>query len=260
MQPFLYNLVENYNCKVFAWNDTKHTDAMSDVKLNIFFEEYRIIGEDRMVMLIPDLHDAIIFEIGKEDIAGFYFGFHDNPCLLQFRSDVTYFTINIGPAMGFSNKGHFINQVVSLSDLSEPLDSFDFDTFRKADFEQRIEQFHRFIIDKICITDSSTISCVLDFIEDQGFGTSLDAASRHCGYSSRQIRNIFHEQIGISPKQAIQIVRFQRALEGMMYENCKMKNLAQQFGFYDEAHFDKYFKKYMFNLLPGQFSKIAKSS
>jgi AraC-like DNA-binding protein len=222
---------------------------------NILFEQFRIGSEEANVVLIPDLRDAIIFEIDGEQTTGQYYGIHDEPRKLIFRVGVTYFCVNIGPGKGFANKRQFLNRVVPLSDLNPAFDVFDFGEFRAADFERRVAQIFDFINQHVGMEDCENIIHMLDYYVSKGYGVTLDEAARHCGYSSRQMRNIFRAQIGISPKQAVQIMRFQHALHEMARGDAKMKDLAQQFLFYDEAHFDKYFKKYAANIPPSRFAK-----
>ncbi|MDR0875440.1 MAG: helix-turn-helix transcriptional regulator [Clostridiales Family XIII bacterium] len=240
-QPYLYNKVQEYKSKV--------------VQGDVFFEQFHVGQEDAPVVLIPDLRDALIFEIDADSIAGQYYGIHDEPRKLVFRAGVTYFNVNVGPGKGFESKKLFVNQVVPLHALDEAFAVFDFDDFRAADFERRTCQVIDFIEKNIRMTDCDHILRVLDYYVSEGYGVTLDEAARHCGYSSRQMRNIFRAQIGISPKQAVQIMRFQHALREMAHGETKMKDLAQQFLFYDEAHFDKYFKKYAFDVSPSRFAK-----
>jgi AraC-like DNA-binding protein len=240
-QPYLYHKVLDYKSK--------------ELKEEILFEQFHVGPEDAPVILIPDLRDALIFEIADSGVTGQYYGIHDEPRKLIFRTDVTYFCVNIGPGKGFANKKLFVNQVVPLSELAEAFADFDFETFRTADFDGRAGQVFAFIDQNIRMTDCEHIVRMLGYYVTKGYGVTLDEAARHCGYSSRQMRNIFRAQIGISPKQAVQIMRFQHALREMARGDAKMKDLAQQFLFYDEAHFDKYFKKYASDIPPSRFAK-----
>jgi AraC-like DNA-binding protein len=254
-QPYLYHKVLEYKSRVLPWDVATRSDATLRIEQNVLFEQFHLGSADTPVVLIPDLRDALIFEIEGDHITGQYYGIHDEPRKLIFHAGVTYFCVNIGPGKGFSNKRLFLNQVVPLAELSVAFSIFDFDGFRDADFEQRIEQIFGFINKNLRITDCEHIVRMLDYYVSKGYGATLDEAAKHCGYSSRQMRNIFRAQIGISPKQAVQIMRFQHALREMARGDTKMKDLAQQFLFYDEAHFDKYFKKYASDVPPSRFAK-----
>jgi AraC-like DNA-binding protein len=240
-QPYLYRKVQEYQSRVISGD--------------VFFEQFHVGPEDTPVILIPDLRDALIFEIDDDGARGQYYGIHDEPRKLVFRAGVTYFNVNIGPGKGFAGKKTFVNQVVSLSEFDKIFDTFDFDTFCEVDFERRVCRVFDFIEQNVQMADCENIIRVLDYYVLKGYGTTLDEAAKHCGYSSRQMRNIFRAQIGISPKQAVQIMRFQHALREMAHGETKMKDLAQQFLFYDEAHFDKYFKKYASDISPSRFAK-----
>lgn len=66
------------------------------------------------------------------------------------------------------------------------------------------------------------------------------------GYSECYIRRVFQQVHGISPKNFERFVRFQKLLHviNKMPEMIRLDALAQQCGYYDEAHMIKDFKQY----------------
>ena len=66
------------------------------------------------------------------------------------------------------------------------------------------------------------------------------------GYSECYIRRVFQQVHGISPKNFERFVRFQKLLHviNKMPERIRLDALAQQCGYYDEAHMIKDFKQY----------------
>jgi hypothetical protein len=67
--------------------------------------------------------------------------------------------------------------------------------------------------------------------------------------------------LGVSPDEATQISRFQSALGIMMKCNPdRMADLAQELAFFDEAHFDKFFKKFTAGVSPYKFMKTLPDS
>jgi AraC-like DNA-binding protein len=65
------------------------------------------------------------------------------------------------------------------------------------------------------------------------------------GISDRRLRQIFQEDVGISPKQWSRVQRFQRALN-ILYSGEEMRwdQLALQCGYYDQPHFSNDFRAY----------------
>lgn len=68
------------------------------------------------------------------------------------------------------------------------------------------------------------------------------AAIEH--YSERTIRRAFKDQLGISPKEMIELVRFQYLLQEFKQGGTPLMNLAMKYGYYDQSHFSNQFKRY----------------
>ena len=75
------------------------------------------------------------------------------------------------------------------------------------------------------------------------------------GYSDRYIRKKFEAYIGFAPKQFSQIVRFQHSVHELLNHQSPLDDLIDHYGFFDEAHFYKGFKKFT-TLTPKQYKEI----
>ena len=74
----------------------------------------------------------------------------------------------------------------------------------------------------------------------------ISELEQQLGYSSRYLQQIVLEQVGLTPKTALENIRFQCALHMMLaHPAYPLSRIAQQSGFYDQAHFTKAFKKVM---------------
>ena len=75
---------------------------------------------------------------------------------------------------------------------------------------------------------------------------SIRQLAEETGYSECYIRRVFQQVHGISPKNFERFVRFQKLLHviNKMPERIRLDALAQQCGYYDEAHMIKDFKQY----------------
>jgi AraC-like DNA-binding protein len=70
-----------------------------------------------------------------------------------------------------------------------------------------------------------------------------DALSSYNSYKT--LSRLFHEVIGISPKEYVQIKRINQSLALFAStKDIKSQDLADQLGYYDSAHFINEFKKY----------------
>lgn len=68
-------------------------------------------------------------------------------------------------------------------------------------------------------------------------------ASRVC-LSRKQFERVFLQQVGISPKQFLKIVRFQNALrQKATRQDCSLTELAYDCGYYDQSHMIREFTR-----------------
>jgi AraC-like DNA-binding protein len=82
---------------------------------------------------------------------------------------------------------------------------------------------------------------------------SLKKISDKVGYSHKHLIKIFRECVGVTPKDFLKIIRFQKAIEEI--EKCSIINwtsLAIDCGFYDQSHFIGDFKS-ISGFTPGQY-------
>ncbi|QMV43033.1 AraC family transcriptional regulator [Cohnella cholangitidis] len=83
----------------------------------------------------------------------------------------------------------------------------------------------------------------------RGTLTPSDLADK-LSFSGRHIRRTFDRELGMSPKEMLSIIRFQSLLQELNGGgNTRLTDIAANFGYYDQSHFIKHFKRY-YGLLP----------
>ena len=83
----------------------------------------------------------------------------------------------------------------------------------------------------------------------------LHQLSDEIGYSQKHFIQLFRQQVGVSPKQYLKIMRFQKAICAI--ENCEFmpwSQIALESGFYDQAHFIQDFKHFS-GFTPNEYIK-----
>lgn len=67
--------------------------------------------------------------------------------------------------------------------------------------------------------------------------------SHEIGYSQKHFISLFKEKVGISPKQYLKIIRFQKTIHAIeKQDTLRWNDIALNSGFYDQAHFIHDFK------------------
>lgn len=91
---------------------------------------------------------------------------------------------------------------------------------------------------------SSLLNNVLYQIFSEQGKESINDISKKEVTSSRKINRLFEERIGISPKKFSQVIRFQSSLMTLDFNSSLQGyELTDDFGFYDQSHFIRDFKK-----------------
>lgn len=125
-----------------------------------------------------------------------------------------------------------------------------------------IPYLDQFFLDRLSPPRYSLLQIVND-IEGRGGQVKIsDLIKRHF-ITERQLERQFHQQIGISPKDFIDLTRFNRVLTAIQFADGikSLSEIAWECGYYDHAHLTNTFKKYTGStpsgLILSDFSKEA---
>jgi len=85
---------------------------------------------------------------------------------------------------------------------------------------------------------------------------SIAQMNEKIGYSQKHFTEMFRRNIGVTPKSYLKIMRFQKAIRTIdASDNIEWDMIAQDCGFYDQAHFINDFKHFS-GFTPEQYSRI----
>src|SRR5690606_16522561 len=75
--------------------------------------------------------------------------------------------------------------------------------------------------------------------------TSLKEQVRQTGYSHKHIISLFERYVGLTPKYFARIAKFHEVLKCVEQEqHISWTSIANEYGFYDQAHFIHEFKEF----------------
>jgi len=87
------------------------------------------------------------------------------------------------------------------------------------------------------------IDYALSSIVNKPTAQRLHQLSAQIGYSQKHFIDLFRERVGVSPKQYLRIMRFQKAINAIENNDfIRWSHLALESGYYDQAHFINDFK------------------
>lgn len=88
----------------------------------------------------------------------------------------------------------------------------------------------------------------------------LQRLSEEIGYSQKHFIDLFRRQVGVSPKQYLKIMRFQRAISAIENNaSIRWSQVALESGYYDQAHFIHDFKHFS-GFTPNEYLKRKTST
>ena len=245
-QPDLRQLSSYY----VEWKPWLH-EPLGDIA--VFYEFVIEEQQDAHVSLIPDGCFDILFHLHESNPVAYLwttpFSKKEQPFI---NVGEHYFGVRFWPeqtSIFFREHMHdLLEKVIPLHELL----SFDFKIFEllrsSTSFEQRIRYFNQFLLS--LKQQSSKETMLMKYVVDQLYkshGTmSLSDIAATAGYSPQYMRRIFEWFIGLSPKQFAQIVQFQTTLYNIGEQQIvDLQELAFRAGYYDQAHFNRAFKKFM---------------
>lgn len=81
---------------------------------------------------------------------------------------------------------------------------------------------------------------------------TIGALAEELSYSERSIRRTFQKELGVSPKELSDIIRFQNLLKDFSSSpQPRLSDLSFKYGYYDQSHLIRQFKRY-YGLPPRQ--------
>jgi len=84
--------------------------------------------------------------------------------------------------------------------------------------------------------------------------TRLTKLSEEVGYSKKHFINKFKQDVGVSPKAYLRIMRFQKAISEIELRDLDWTDIALECGYYDQAHFINDFRSFS-GFTPVEYSR-----
>ncbi len=170
------------------------------------------------------------------------------PFRFEFEDTLTVFAIKLQP---WANSTFISNElnvglIALKSALGDSISEFEKELFSRS-FEQNIKRAESLILSMDIKPDDSFYlaqkACTLIY-QHQGNITVVDLASE-MGMTRQRLNLLFQQQVKYSVKTFITLVKLRGCMEFKLKNpEMSLSDAAYEFGFYDQAHFIKSFKKY----------------
>ncbi|WP_289140659.1 helix-turn-helix domain-containing protein [uncultured Brevibacillus sp.] len=95
------------------------------------------------------------------------------------------------------------------------------------------------------IRSEGLLETSMQYIYACGGSMPIGALAEKVNYSERNLRRVFQNELGVSPKELIRIIQFQSFLQELVRgTQATFTDVALQYGYYDQSHVIKNFKAY----------------
>ena len=263
----LFTLLENipttplFDKDTLFFKTSYDTLACSYTVKDIIFESFYIPPEsDYHLISLQDAYSAILFEFTlDQQTHTFYKGPTNHPLPITYHAGSLYFQVRIPPIYFLkpilSQPQLFTNKISELSNVIPAFYYFDYPHFKLLNFQEQISYFQAYVGLYIPTQQNHFINYTLEKSLQPIDAPSLKHISTELNVSERYIRNLFKQQLGLTPKDVIQTIRLHQTLSLMLDYDQSITDAYVYANFYDHSHFNKFFKQQT-SYSPTEFKRL----
>lgn len=200
--------------------------------------------------LIPDASGCLVFSFDGNTLQSDLFGASTKTIVV--KNDVNDCPMRLfieflpGGLSYFSGakQSDLTDARLPLTQINHPLNSLVVEAFEKAkNLDDFIEMLDFILLPYVVgKTPAPTLLSAMECLKGSYGMMPVKELSSAVYYSERHLNRIFHDYIGLSVKTFSRLIRINTAIKRMQNPRTTLTGIAQQTGFYDQAHFINDFK------------------
>lgn len=239
IQPYFVMAADDFCQHVLVENGISH-----------FFSFSNKSDSDITVPLLVDGCSNLIFEYKDGGVRTHLIGSTVETRTFSVKSKAEYFGVRLLP----SGAKFFIDVPqketigkIFILDECESMKDFCHEMSLQRDFESRMVTFMRGYetLSKAKDSQHDLFNQISDLIIQRRGKVKVSELESLSGYSSRYLNKIFEKELGMSPKQLCNTVKFQFLLSDINQGEMKnMTSISSEYNFYDQSHFIHEFKEF----------------
>lgn len=192
-------------------------------------------------LVIPDICMDIIVTDNSADFCGI-----NNRSFFSANNDVQFFGVRFFAwSVALFTDKDMINALNSYGVADEYFPDFPTEDILHSSLENKIKIVEKYLLKRLNTRreNSDVMNSLYRIISTDG-RTSVADLSDFCAISRRQLERKFAEQIGVSPKQMINLLRYQLLWQNCVNPDFNALDSVEKFGYFDQSHMLNEFKKY----------------
>lgn len=198
-----------------------------------------------------------------ERFGSFVAGLYDGPVLTEAELTSHCLQVNFTPLGAFRLLGlplhHLANRVVELEAIFGPgFRRLTERLYEAGDWARRFDLLDRFLLSRLARTPAADPRAVhaLRRLERSGGRLGIGRIAEEADLERKQLIGLFHEQVGLAPKMLARLIRFDRAVQSLQARGAALAEVAQDCGYYDQAHFNRDFRAFA-GVSPTEFIRAS---
>ncbi|WP_068983656.1 MULTISPECIES: helix-turn-helix transcriptional regulator [Lysinibacillus] len=261
-------MISSLNSKIISYLPSQpdfefQTDYYTEQKVrikpkqpSILFYQFKMGEESSQISVIPD--GCIDILINCDQHYGNICGSVTKSRVINLLPNSTYFGIRFLPCLDIKKFGikDLTDKEVSLNEMFPVNTNIIEKVVTDESFTERVNIFNEILRSQIFEIDKSSklIKQALYNIYEKRGNITIAQLAEEVGYSTRYLRKLFEDHIGISPKLFSQIVRFQSSLNMLLRTtHYTLNDVIYENGYYDQAHLIHEFRNFG-NMTPYQLT------
>ena len=176
-------------------------------------------------------------------------GLHRSNYQIKSENNSKVISVKFTPGMGKyfipCKLDQFTDNVIPITDIWPHAGKKMIDKILLAKtLDQKIKIISNFLFDQKNMTKCSPIDHAVQMVVQNNGIITLEKLAKAACLSTSQFRKRFKEEVGISPKYFVRIIRINAILKILKKQNTpyKLVDIAYQFKYFDQAHFIRDFK------------------
>ena len=122
------------------------------------------------------------------------------------------------------------------------------------DVGRAVAECDAFLLRRLAASRPQRLGAELVAVIESGAVQNVKGLAERAGFSERQLRRIFHREVGATPKALVRITRVRAAAAMIRGTDEALTEVAHHHGYFDQAHFVRDFRS-MVGVTPGVYRR-----
>jgi AraC-like DNA-binding protein len=201
------------------------------------------------------------WEVDGEPLDSFVAGLHERPAFVAGEPSYSCVELRLSPLGARRLFGlplhELANTTVALEDVLPGAAELTERLRESSSWATRLDLVEAFVLRRLAASDAphAGVAWAWRSLVTSGGRAGVGTLAAELGWSRRRLVARFREEIGLAPKAAARVIRFDRAI-ARLRSGSPFADVASACGYYDQAHLNREFRELAW-MTPGEFRSAS---